>query len=134
MRSASASVLLLFVVLIATAAGRASQDRSVNDGVYGDAQAERGKVMFERTCTSCHDTNRFTGEAFLETWAGQPLAELYNVIRTTMPEDNPGTLKPQQYADVVTFILKLNGFIAGQDELGATDAAMKAVRMEKPRK
>jgi mono/diheme cytochrome c family protein len=116
------------------AAARAGQDRSVNDGVYSDAQAERGKVTFDRTCTSCHDTNRFTGEAFLESWAGQPLGELYDVMRTTMPEDNPGSLKPQQYADVLSFVLKLNGFPAGQEELRAADAAMKAVRIDRPRK
>jgi mono/diheme cytochrome c family protein len=112
----------------------AAQERSVNDGVYSEAQAERGKGTFERTCTSCHDTNRFTGEAFLESWSGQPLGALYEVMRTTMPEDNPGSLKPQQYADVLSFILKLNGFTAGQEELRAAGEAMKAISMEKPRK
>ena len=54
-------------------------------------------------------------------------------MRTTMPEDNPGTLKPQQYADILSFFLKLNGFAAGEAELTGTDAAMKAIRMEAPR-
>ena len=54
-------------------------------------------------------------------------------MRTTMPEDNPGSLKPQQYADILSFVLKLNGFAAGETELTGTDAAMKAVRMEAPR-
>src|SRR5688572_32308623 len=101
-------------------AAQAGQDRSVNDGVYSEAQAARGQTAFDRNCTNCHDTNRFTGAEFVQNWSDKPLAELYEIMRTTMPEDNPGSLKPQQYADVLSFILKLNGFAAGETELTGT--------------
>lgn len=121
--------LCLFAVSSALQAG---QEKSVNDGVYSESQATRGQTTFERNCTNCHDTVRFTGAEFVQNWSGKPLFELFEVTSKTMPEDNPGILKPQQYADILSFFLKLNGFIAGDTELTGTAAAMKAVRMEAP--
>lgn len=112
-------------------AGRpeAGQDarRSTNDGVYSEAQAARGKALFESACTACHDTARFTGEAFVQNWAGQPMADLFVLVSKTMPEDNPGSLQPQQYADILSFFLRLNGFKHGDSELSGTEDALKAV-------
>jgi hypothetical protein len=127
LRAVAACIVATLAVTMAVGAG---QDKSVNDGVYTEAQAERGKSTFERTCTSCHDTVRFTGAEFVQTWSDKPLADLFEVMRTTMPEDNPGSLKPQQYADILSYVLKLNGFGAGETELTGTALAMKAIRME----
>lgn len=133
MKPCTASVVIVGVWLIAGAyVAQAGQDRSVNDGVYSEDQAARGQTAFERNCTNCHDTARFTGAEFVQNWSGKPLADLYVIMRTTMPEDNPGTLRPQQYADILSFFLKLNGFAIGEAELTGTDAAMKTVRMEAP--
>jgi polar amino acid transport system substrate-binding protein len=51
-------------------------------------------------------------------------------MSTTMPEDNPGSLKPQQYADVVAYFLELNGYPEGKAELDP--AAIKTIKFEKP--
>jgi hypothetical protein len=67
---------------------------------------------------------------FLESWSGKPLHTLYDVMRTTMPEDNPGSLSQQQYADLVAYLLELNGFPAGTSELAGTDESMNDVRVE----
>ena len=130
MKLRTVSLLICGVWLAGTFAAHAVQDRSVNDGVYSEAQAARGQAAFDKNCTTCHDTVRFTGAEFVQTWSGKPLAELYEIMRTTMPEDNPGTLRPQQYADILSFFLKLNGFAAGETELTGTAGAMKAIRME----
>jgi hypothetical protein len=45
--------------------------------------------------------------------------------------DSPGTLKPPQYADLVSYILKLNKFPAGQDELKTSAEALKAISFAK---
>jgi hypothetical protein len=43
-----------------------------------------------------------------------------------MPEDNPGSLNAQQYADVMAFFLQLNKFPTGSDELkGDADVLAK---------
>ncbi|MGQ0732242.1 MAG: c-type cytochrome [Acidobacteriota bacterium] len=108
------------------------QAKSAGDGVYSEAQAARGEEAFKSHCTNCHDTGRFTGNDFVGVWGGKALSELYDVVRTTMPEDSPGSLKPQQYADVITFFLKLNRFPAGDAELPPTVEAMKAIRVPAP--
>jgi mono/diheme cytochrome c family protein len=104
--------------------------RSVNQAVYSEAQAARGQKVFEGTCTACHDTARFTGPDFVNNWAGQPLHTLFDTVSSTMPEDNPGSLEPQQYGDIIAYFLKLNGYPAGAEELKGDAAAMKAIKME----
>ncbi len=119
-------------ILAAGTVGVAGQDaaKSVNEGVYTAAQAQRGGAIFEANCTTCHDTGRFTGPDFVSTWSGQPLHTLFDTVSTTMPEDNPGSLKPQQYGDLIAFFLKLNEYPEGAEDLKGEAAAMKAVKME----
>jgi quinoprotein glucose dehydrogenase len=107
---------------------------SVNQGVYTAAQADRGAAQFQTSCTACHDPARFTGPDFLAGWTGKPLHDLFDLMHTTMPEDNPGSLKPQQYADVVAYFLKLNDYPAGQEELKGTAEAMKSIAFDKKAK
>jgi hypothetical protein len=106
------------------------QGKSVNDGVYTPAQATRGEAGFEASCTACHDTSRFIGKDFLSTWTGKSLHVLFDHVHTTMPEDNPGSLKPQQYADILAFFLKLNGYPEGKDELPSKIDDLKAIKFD----
>lgn len=103
--------------------------RSVNDGVYTEAQAERGAKTFDTICTACHDTGRFTGPEFLSAWTGKPLAGLFDAVNT-MPEDNPGSLKAQEYADVLAYFLQLNGYPTGAEELKGAPEAMAAISVD----
>lgn len=131
------TVLAASVVALATGiGGEAGQEaaKTVNDGVFSAEQAARGQKAFESRCTTCHEPSRFTGPDFVKQWSDQPLHALYDVMKTTMPEDNPGSLQPQQYADIVAFFLQLNKLPAGTEELNGTDEAMKAVKMEPPKK
>jgi mono/diheme cytochrome c family protein len=111
----------------------AQGDKSVNDGIYTAAQADRGATTFKASCTACHETSRFTGDEFLAGWTEKPLHELFAHMSATMPEDNPGSLKPQQYADVVAYFLKLNGYPAGKTELPGVDE-LKAIKFDKLKK
>ena len=45
------------------------------------------------------------------------MGDLFLQARTQMPKDKPGSLKSNEYADVVSFVLKANEFPAGQAEL-----------------
>lgn len=131
-----ASVAAGLLVAASTVSLSAGQDagKTTNQAVYTAAQADRGKKAFAGNCTTCHDTARFTGDEFIKHWSGQPLHAIFDLMRTTMPEDNPGGLQPQQYADILSYFLQLNGFPAGADELKGTDDAMRAVKMEAPKK
>jgi S-disulfanyl-L-cysteine oxidoreductase SoxD len=123
------AVLGVQTALDAVAAQKAPT--SVNDGVYSAAQATRGQAIFEGSCTTCHDTTKFMGSEFLSAWAGKPLRELFEVMSTTMPEDSPGSLKPQEYADVIAYFLKLNQFPSGSSDLKGAADSMAAIKFEK---
>ena len=87
--------------------------------------------MFADKCTACHEPSRFSGEAFHESWDNKPLKELWDVASGTMPEDNPGSLKQQEYADILAYFLSLNEYPAGEAELQGNAAAMAAIKIEK---
>src|SRR6186997_1056490 len=87
--------------------------KTTNSGVYTAAQAERGKKLFDEKCSGCHEPSRFSGDSFHEAWDGKPLKEIWDIASGTMPEDNPGSLKQQEYADIIAHFLALNGYPTG---------------------
>ena len=119
-----------FVSVTVSGQVKSGNGKSVNEGVYTAAQAARGETAFEASCTACHDTSRFIGKDFLSTWTGKSLHVLFDHVHTTMPEDNPGSLKPQQYADILAFFLKLNEYPEGTEELPSAAEALKEIKFE----
>jgi S-disulfanyl-L-cysteine oxidoreductase SoxD len=120
------------VALSCAVALAAQEKRSVKDGVYSAPQADRGQVLYRSKCASCHAPNRFTDDLFYTSFAGKPLWEMFDVISDTMPEDNPGGMKKEEYADVIAYLLKLNNFPAGAGDLPIDKDALSAIMMEKP--
>ncbi|MGH9383565.1 MAG: c-type cytochrome [Vicinamibacterales bacterium] len=113
--------------------GGQQPSKSVNDGVYTTDQAARGERVFNAKCGSCHAPGRFMGEDLFKAWADKPLFELFEIARSSMPEDNPGTLPVQEYADVITYFLQLNKYPAGSAELIASEEALRAIMFERPK-
>ena len=68
---------------------------------------------------------------FHESWDNKALKELWDVASGTMPEDNPGSLKQQEYADILAYFLSLNAYPPGEAELQGNAAAMAAIKIEK---
>lgn len=104
---------------------------TVRDGVYSDAQAARGATLYGQQCASCHGNKLegvqgppLTGEVFISRWQAQPLLDLANKIRNTMPAGNAGGLSAPQSADLVAHILKAGGFPSGAAELASDEAAL----------
>jgi S-disulfanyl-L-cysteine oxidoreductase SoxD len=106
--------------------------KSVKSGVYTAAQADRGQGLFRSKCASCHAPNRFTDDLFYTSFAGKPLWEMFDVISDTMPEEDPGSMKPEEYVDVMAYLLKLNNFPTGPAELPVGKDALSAIVMERP--
>jgi len=71
-----------------------------------------------------------TGPAFVNAWNGRPLWDLFDYIIASMPKSDPGSLTPQQCAELVAYLLKMNGFPAGADDLPTDSAALKTIRVE----
>ena len=124
-------LLLAIAPCTASAQGDGGGDgRSVRDGVYTVEQAQRGKEIHDNICATCHMEEWFT-QTLLQTWAGAPLSFLYQLMSTTMPEDQPGGLEPQQYADVLAYIFELNGLPAGQNELSPEKEELAKITIER---
>ena len=107
-------------------------------GLYSEDQASRGQRLYEQYCTSCHGPRLegspgapLAGAAFLSRWAdGQhTLHDLFYIIRTLMPYNEPGKLAKQQYADILAYVLKVNGYTAGSAELLPSAAVLKKVTL-----
>ncbi len=92
-------------------------------------QARRGEKVAKDVCSACHLQDWFT-EILIQSWAGAPLSMLYELMATTMPQDSPGGLTSQQYADVLAYIFELNELPAGQEELSADREALRAILIE----
>ena len=137
-------VVLLGASSAAVPLGAAGQtvDKTVWDGVYSEEQSLKGQEVSKASCVTCHGEGlggsdlapALMGPDFVAAWSGRSVGELYEKIHTTMPADGPGTLKPQQSASLVAYILKLNEFPAGTTEVGTDLTALNQfmIRSKKP--
>lgn len=101
--------------------------KSTAAGVYTKQQSLRGAGSFNDACSRCHQADNFK-DKFIEGWAGNTVGALYESIYNTMPENRPGSLKPQQYSDILAFLFELNQLPEGKEELpGNTEALYKIV-------
>jgi len=118
---------------------RAADTKTTMDGVYNADQAARGKAQYGQTCANCHMDDLsgsgqalpLAGDAFTETWEGQTVGDLFDLIHNTMPQDKPGTLSPDQVVDLISYLLQYNQYPAGKDELKDDPAALKAIVITK---
>ena len=132
MKARGALIVCAAVLGLSAVVAAAQEKKSVKAGVYTAAQAERGQALFKSKCASCHTPGYFTDDNFYTNFAGKPLWELFDVISDSMPEDDPGSLKKEEYADVIAHLLQLNKFPTGDADLPVDKDALSAILMEKP--
>ncbi len=107
---------------------------STQNGIYGEEQAKRGKVQYSQSCSACHLENlsgngpapALVGQGFLQHWEGRSVGDLFDRIRTTMPQNNPGSLSGEAYLDIIAYLLQSNDFPAGQQELKNAPDSLKS--------
>jgi len=112
---------------------------SIWDGVYSEDQSKRGDRVYADTCANCHAPDLtggqvvppLTGDEFLKKWNGATAGDLFDQVRMTMPQDNPGALTSRQYADVLAYIFKRNKFPAGKNDLADDVDALNLIRIER---
>jgi S-disulfanyl-L-cysteine oxidoreductase SoxD len=107
-----------------------STGASVVDGVFTIGQASRGRQQFQVTCTACHGASEHTGRKFETKWQGTTVGDLFELVSTTMPQADPGSLKPDEYASIVAFLLSETGYKAGAQELPSDLESLKKIRIE----
>jgi len=146
---------------VGAAAARAGQSaasaakRSVIDGVYTAEQARRGREQYRKRCVLCHldkgqghqavptiagesleregdaEAPPIAGDAFLTQWNGRTVKDLFDKMAGTMPVGGAGTLRPQEYADVLAFLFELSKLPAGQQELPAAPDQLALITIGK---
>jgi mono/diheme cytochrome c family protein len=125
----SARGLLALALAVPGPAAAAAPPRTTRDRIYSAAQADRGKQVYQEICVQCHALEFYRGET-MKSWNGGSLSDLYDALSVKMPQSNPGSLKRRQYLDILAYILALNGMPAGEQELPAAAAELKAIRIK----
>jgi len=114
--------------------GQPAAEVSTKSGVYTPAQASRGNDTYLMQCKSCHTPASHTGVTFANSWNGKPLSALYTYMLERMPKNEPGSLQPHEYAELVAYLLKLNEMPSGSAELPADSSALRKIRIEVERR
>ena len=109
---------------------RAQGGKTTWDGVYSQAQAEKGSTLFADRCAKCHgpdgagaDAPALVGSEFGLDWDGLTVSQLFERVSTTMPQDKPRSLSREEVASILAFLFQRNGFPAGSTDL-TQDAAV----------
>lgn len=134
--------IVLTVGLTFAAVLFAQSGKTTSDGVYTQAQADKGHDLYTQQCATCHGAQMegsgqnppLKGDAFLSNWSGQTLGDLYTTIKTTMPATKPGSLESGQVAQLIAYILSTNSYPAGPVELPDSTDGLKAIQIAAPAK
>jgi mono/diheme cytochrome c family protein len=137
--SIAALAFIAFSGFVVYASQDAAKPTSVADGVFSSDQATRGQMLYNQSCSSCHQADLagadqapgLAGGDFLDRWDGQTVADLVDRIRTSMPADNVGSLNTETSTDIVAYILQVNSFPAGTSDLKADRAFLKTVLIKR---
>jgi alcohol dehydrogenase (cytochrome c) len=110
----------LLMLLLASQPARAD-----GTGWFTPDQVNQGRWAYEQRCGTCHGANLagagapgLKGAAFNAQWNGKTLHEFYSYVHSQMPLGAAGTLKGQDYVNVVAYILAQSGVPAGNQKLG----------------
>ena len=113
-RTSSIMTYLMFVMMMTIPAfssmGQDLTAQSLLQGIFTTEQVERGGVAFREICETCHLVQHFRGIIEQSDSSNDLIADYYDIIRLTMPEDSPGSLPEQQYLDIMAYILFINNF------------------------
>lgn len=105
---------------------------TVNDAVFTEEQAERGRLTYNAQCSNCHRSDQLGNWDYLKILRGAPVWFFYDRIASTMPENAANTLSSGQYTDIVSFLLRQAGYPTGSVELPANEDAMRKIILMAP--
>jgi mono/diheme cytochrome c family protein len=126
---------LAAVLALALCAVGGAEDgaRTVRDRVFTVQQAARGERLFESICTSCHEIEEFTGSgAYLDSVESEPLWKTFEYVAEQMPEDDPGSLAPAEYAAVLAYLMRAYGLPDGGTDLPTDQASLERLLIAGP--
>jgi PQQ-dependent dehydrogenase (s-GDH family) len=92
------------------------------------AQSAAGKLAYNSNCAVCHGSTMtngtfgtpLAGQYFKTNWYNRSVGSLVDRARKTMPPSEPDSIPADDYLNIITYILDLNGFKPGDTPLPAT--------------
>jgi polar amino acid transport system substrate-binding protein len=106
--------------------------------LYTADQAIAGAAVYAQSCAACHGAQMegvaapaLKGPALGDMAAAQGLTaqSLLDVVANTMPQSDPGSLKPEDYNAVTAYILQQNNYPAGTAALTTGAAGLKDAKI-----
>jgi mono/diheme cytochrome c family protein len=138
MKAKLAIGVLMTIVAAGTLGPRTmtAQEKSQWDGVFSAEQSARGEPLYGQHCSSCHGPDLGGGEMapglvggdFSSNWNDLSLGQLFDRMRTSMPQNNPGSLSRQQNADILAFMLQKGSAPAGTTELPTQSEVLNTIK------
>lgn len=100
-------------------------------------QVASGKVAYDGYCAVCHGSTLtngtfgtpLAGEYFTRQWGGRSVAALYEKSRSTMPPALPASLPASTYADILAYVLEVNGAAFGEVALPSDVDSLAVMRI-----
>ena len=125
------AIFTVFFAIVGTVAAQQAPALTTLSGVYTESQAEAGEKEFAVYCSKCHEGECPEGpplsmNIFTERWREESLGFLFGFLRTRMPAKAKGSLSETSYLQILSYLLKLNNFPAGKNEL--TVASLEKIR------
>ncbi len=115
---------------LATAQGGVSAADSI--AAVAARQMDLGQQWFQATCVQCHAVGAVTNDDFRLKWNGRNAFELFERIRSTMPQSSPGSLTRGTYLAIVAYLMKLNGMPGAGRPVVGDSTALASVRLQFP--
>jgi cytochrome c len=144
MRLKLATIALVGLVACAAKSGvvdppviaAAQTEKTQWDGVFTAEQAKRGEPLYAEKCASCHGAELGGGEMapglaggeFTANWNDLSLGDMFERMRISMPQNNPGSLSRQENADILAFMLQKGGYPEGKEELPTATEALNQIK------
>lgn len=113
----SIASIVVFAAAVSAGVAAWAGGRSTKEGVFTSEQAERGRLVYERSCQNCHQADFYRER--LAKWQDKSVGALFESLSTTMPADNVGSLATSEYLDVLAYVFSITGSPAGKSELTA---------------
>lgn len=115
-----------------------AQDKVASQGVYTKAQADAGQGGYAAKCASCHGDALTGGEMapplaggdFMANWNGLTVGDFFDRVRKTMPLGKEGSMNREETGQITAFILRQNGYPAGDTAMPTQDEVLKMIKLD----
>lgn len=112
------------MVLLLTACGGGDDGGGSGTPESQADQIAAGREVYTAECAQCHGANGEGGTGPLLVGGNKRIASyesterLYDYVSRTMPFDEPGSLTPEQYWNVIAYLLDANELLPADTVLG----------------